>query len=133
MQPRIDWPGICEDWAASGLSKQRYFLSTRIERFVRCGTIPSYSDVIHHLTDYKKEVKAAEKPSVRASAGETAIVHHLSAREMQSALAPADACCDSTEVNNHVTLVLANGTTIEFEAENAERFALQAISLGRLA
>ena len=133
MQPRINWPGICEDWATSGLSKQRYFLSTRIERFVRCGALPGYSDVIQHLNDYEKEVTATGKLSAHASAVETAIVHHLSAREMRAALSAADACCDSAEVNNHVTLKLANGTTIEFEAENAERFALQAISLGRLA
>lgn len=130
MQSRINWLGLCNDWAASGLSKQRYFLSTRFERFVRYGTIPSYSSVMHHLTDYEKS-KASVAKSLPATS-DAAIVHHLSSRDVKAALASVDDYDAGVAVNNHITMVLANGTTIEFEAENAERFALQAISLGRM-
>ncbi len=132
MQPRIDWPSLCKDWAASGLSKNRYFLSDRLDRFVRYGRHPSYSTVMHHLANYEKEAKTVETPSVPDA--ETAVIHHLSAEEMRVAISAGDAGrTNGRKISNRVTLVLANGTTIEFEAENAEHFALQAISLGRLA
>ena len=35
--------------------------------------------------------------------------------------------------NNRITMMLANGTAIEFEVDNTERFALQALSLRRKA
>ena len=59
-----------------------------------------------------------------------AIVHHLSEQNVRTALSSTSANGYGIVGNNHVTMVLANGTTIEFEAENAERFALQALSLG---
>ncbi len=90
MQPRIDWSSLCEDWAASGLSKQRYFLSTRIERFVRYGMFPSFSTVMHHLADYEKKVTTNKKPSMTAAGNEAAVIHHLSAQEMRAALAAVD-------------------------------------------
>ena len=132
MQPRIDWPGICEDWATSGLTKQRYFMTTRFERFVRYGTIPGYSTVIHHLTAYEKNGRSVAEKRTPAAA-EVAIVHHLSEQDVRTALSSTSANGYDIGGNNHVTMVLANGTTIEFEAENAERFALQALSLGRQA
>ncbi len=132
MQSRINWPGICADWATSGLSKQRYFMTTRFERFVRHGTIPGYSTVIQHLTAYEKNGQSvAEKRTPPAA--EMAIVHRLSEQDVRTALSNADDYGTDIGGNNHITMVLANGTTIEFEAENAERFALQALSLGRLA
>ncbi len=131
MQSRIDWPGLCNDWAASGLSKQRYFLSTRIERFVRYGVLPGFSAVMHHLAAYEKSSTETDKVSAQPH-NEPAIIHHLNAQDVRAALSGVGTYGDDSAVNNHVTLVLANGTTIEFEAENAERFALQALSLGRL-
>lgn len=35
MKLCIDWEAIHQDWQASGLSKNRYFLSGRIEKFIR--------------------------------------------------------------------------------------------------
>lgn len=132
MQPRIDWPSICEDWATSGLTKQRYFMTTRFERFVRHGTIPAYSTVIQHLTAYEKNGQSVAKKRTLPIA-EMAVVHHLNAQDVRTALANTNGYGADIGGNNHITMVLANGTTIEFEAENAERFALQALSLGRLA
>lgn len=35
MKLCIDWETVHQDWLASGLSKNRYFLSGRIEKFIR--------------------------------------------------------------------------------------------------
>ena len=43
MKLCIDWEAIHQDWQASGLSKNRYFLNGRIEKFIREGVAPCYS------------------------------------------------------------------------------------------
>ena len=32
MKLCIDWKAVCQDWKTSGLSKNRYFLSGRLEK-----------------------------------------------------------------------------------------------------
>ena len=43
MKLCVDWEAVHQDWLASGLSKNRYFLSGRIEKCICEGVAPCYS------------------------------------------------------------------------------------------
>ena len=125
MQPRIDWLGICQDWASSGLSRNRYFLSNRIARFVRYGSLPCHSSVVRHLSEFKKSNTAsAENSDAISCVSDTAVIHHLEASDVSAVI--ADVPC-GTAVSKRVSVLLANGASIEFETGSPERFALQAL------
>ena len=130
MQSRINWPGICKDWASSGLSKARYFLTNRMDRFVSSGPIPCRSSVLHHLTEFERSNSSSAENSASCScANDLVVIHHLSASDVNAATS-AVPC--HTAVSKRVTLMLANGSSIEFETSSPERFALQALTIGGL-
>ena len=54
MKLCIDREAVHQDWLASGLSKNRYFLSGRIEKFIRESVAPSYSTFLRHLRVFAK-------------------------------------------------------------------------------
>ncbi len=63
MKLCIDWEAIHQDWQASGLSKNRYFLSGRIEKFIREGVAPCYSTFLHHLRVLEKGQAISQESS----------------------------------------------------------------------
>ena len=54
MKLCIDWEAAHQDWLAFGLSKNRYFLSGRIEKFIRESVAPCYSTFLRHLRVFAK-------------------------------------------------------------------------------
>lgn len=130
MRSRINWLGICKDWASSGLSKNRYFLSNRMDRFVSSGPTPCRASVLRHLKEFERSNSASTENSASCSCPNAqVIVHHLSASDVRTATS-AIPC--HTAVSKRVTLMLANGSSIEFETGSPERFALQALTIGGL-
>ena len=63
MKLCIDWEAIHQDWQASGLSKNRYFLNGRIEKFIREGVAPCYSTFLHHLRVLEKGQAISQESS----------------------------------------------------------------------
>ena len=63
MKLCIDWEAIHQDWQASGLSKNRYFLSGRIEKFIREGVAPCYSTFLHPLRVLEKGQAISQESS----------------------------------------------------------------------
>lgn len=63
MKLCIDWEAIHQDWQASGLSKNRYFLNGRIEKFIREGVAPCYSTFLHHLRVLEKGPAISQESS----------------------------------------------------------------------
>ena len=54
MKLCIDREAVHHNWLASGLSKNRYFLSGRIEIFIREGVSPCYPTFLRHLRVLEK-------------------------------------------------------------------------------
>ena len=63
MKLCIDWEAIHQDWQASGLSKNRYFLSGRIEKFIREGV--SHLRVLEKGQAISQESSACESTPAR--------------------------------------------------------------------
>lgn len=63
MKLCIDWKAVCQDWKTSGLSKNRYFLSGRLEKFIRAGLSPCYSTFLRHLRSLEKSLAILQESS----------------------------------------------------------------------
>ena len=63
MKLCIDWQAVHQDWLASGLSKNRYFLSDRIEKFIREDVAPCKSTFLRHLRVLEKGQAISQESS----------------------------------------------------------------------
>lgn len=137
MKLCIDWEAVHQDWQASGLSKNRYFLSGRIEKFIREGVAPCYSTFLRHLRVLEKgqvisqESSACESTPARNN--RTVAVHRLTPADIRKATASTATIGTRVPMRRMPTPVkvfFANGTSLEFCSESPEQFAFQALAIG---
>ena len=93
MKLCIDWEAVHQDWLASGLSKNRYFLSGRIEKFIREGIAPCYSTFLRHLRVLEKGQAISQESLACVSTPDqnnnTVAVHRLTPADIRKATASA--------------------------------------------
>ena len=135
MKLCIDWKAVHQDWQASGISKNRYFLSGRIEKFIREGTAPCYSTFLRHLRAIEKaQTSSQEAPAcVPTQANNAVAVHRLTPADIRKATvrtATVGTRAPAYRVPSPVKLFFANGTSLEFCSESPEQFAFQALAMG---
>ena len=137
MKRSIDWEAVHQDWQASGLSKNRYFLSGRIEKFIREGVAPCYSTFVRHLRVLEKGQAISQGSSVCVSTparnNRTVAVHRLTPADIRKATASTAAISTRAPIRRIPTPVkvfFANGTSLEFCSESPEQFAFQALAMG---
>lgn len=139
MKLCIDWKAVCQDWKTSGLSKNRYFLSGRLEKFIRAGLAPCYSTFLRHLRSLEKSLAILQEsseflPLQTENRSNAVAVHRLTPADIKKVTATprtavgtrAPAYC----VPSPVKLFFANGTSMEFCSESPEQFAFQALAMG---
>ena len=89
MKLCIGWQDVHHDWLASGLSKNRYFLSGRIEIFIREGVAPCYSTFLRHLRVLEKGQAISQESSACVSTptqnNGTVAVHRLTPADIRRA------------------------------------------------
>lgn len=137
MKLCIDWKAVHKDWQASGLSKNRYFLSGRIEKFIREGIAPCYSTFLRHLRVLEKgQAIPQESPacvSTPAKDNNAVAVHRLTPADIRRATtstATIGTRAPMRRMPTPVKLFFANGTSLEFCSESPEQFAFQALAMG---
>lgn len=144
MKHNIDWDAVFQDWKASGLSKNRYFLSGRFEKFVVGGISPCHSTLLRHLREIEKSHAAAPQEAcamaVPAEKEDTAVaVHRLTQADIQKVTARSRTVAVSRSAKTRspvlrspmpIKLSFANGASLKFFTESPENFAFQALALG---
>ena len=89
MKLCIDWEAVHHDWLASGLFKNRYFLSGRIEIFIREGVAPCNSTFLRHLRVLEKGQAISQESSACVSTpaqnNGTVAVHRLTSTDIRKA------------------------------------------------
>ena len=138
MKLCIDWEAVHRDWQASGVSKNRYFLSGRIEQFIRDGVAPCYTTFLRHLRALEKGQTTLQKSSTCVSTqaqngNNTVAVHRLTPADIRKvAVRPATVGTPGPahRVPSPVKLFFANGASLEFCSESPEQFAFQALAMG---
>ena len=137
MKLCIDWKAVHKDWQASGLSKNRYFLSGRIEKFIREGIAPCYSTFLRHLRVFEKGQAIPQEShacvSTPAKDNNAVAVHRLTPADIRRATASTATIgtrAPMRRMPTPVKLFFANGTSLEFCSESPEQFAFQALAMG---
>ena len=138
MKLCIDWEAVHQDWQASGVSKNRYFLSGRIEKFIRDGVAPCYTTFLRHLRALEKAQTTLQKsstcvPTQAKNDNNAVAVHRLTPADIRKAAVRTSTSgtrAPTHRVASPVKLFFANGTSLEFCTESPEQFAFQALAMG---
>ena len=138
MKLCIDWKAVHQDWQASGLSKNRYFLSGRVEKFSHEGIAPCYTTFLRHLRALEKsQTTSQEAPTcvtTQAKNDNNAVaVHRLTPADIRKATIRTSTVgtrAPAHRVSSPVKVFFTNGTSLEFCTESPEQFAFQALAMG---
>ena len=137
MKLCIDWEAVHQDWQTSGVSKNRYFLCGRIEKFIRDGVAPCYSTFLRHLRALEKGLTTLQEsstcvPTQAENSNNTVAVYRLTPADIRKAavrLTTVGSRASAHRVPSPVKLFFANGTSLEFCSESPEQFAFQALAM----
>ncbi len=138
MKLCIDWKAVHQDWQASGVSKNRYFLSGRIEKFIHEGSAPCYSTLLRHLRALESAQTTSQEaptcvPTQANNSNNVVAVHRLTPADIRKATVRTTTVgtrAPAHRVPFPVKLFFANGTSLEFCSESPEQFAFQALAMG---
>lgn len=121
MPLNVDWEGLHQDWRSSGMSMNRYAHDSRVHRFIRNSPVPAPTTIRQRLGKLEKQKSCAVVP-----------VYRLNAQDVSSSLAGThkkDRIHRQPQAQR-VSVVLPNGSQIQFDSTNPELFALMALKLG---